>query len=85
MLSTFGVNNQLLPYDSIITKMLQYFHVPLYESVYVETKRISEVAITGIWFYRRNGKWVKMTTSKTRGTLVAPEDDRMLNDIYPAD
>lgn len=85
MLSTLGVNNQLLPYGSIITKILQYFHVPLHEFVYVETKRIGEEAIMRIGFYRRNEEWVKMTLSKTRGTLVAPEDDRMLNDIYPAD
>lgn len=65
MLSTLGVNNQLLPYGSIITKILQYFHVLLHESVYMETKRIGEEAITGIGFYRRNGEWVKMALSKT--------------------
>lgn len=85
ILSTPGVIKQLLPYGSNITKLLRHFHIPFQESIYMETERIGEEAITEIKFYRRNGEWVKMTTSKNCDTLVAFEDDRMLNNIYPYD
>lgn len=39
--------------------------------------------ITCIRFYRKNMEWIKTPTSKNQDTLVAPEDDRVLNNIYP--
>ena len=85
MLSTLGVNNQLLPYGSVITKILQHFHVPIRASIYVETKRIGDDAITGTGFYRKSREWVKIPLSKNRDTLVALDNDRMLNDICSPD
>ena len=41
--------------------------------------------MSSIGFSRRNGKWIKTSTSKYRDTLIAPEDDRMLNDVYSPD
>ena len=41
--------------------------------------------ITGIRFYRKNREWIKTQTSKNQDTLIAPEDDRVLNDIYRPD
>uniref|UniRef100_A0A1S8ACQ5 Uncharacterized protein n=1 Tax=Citrus limon TaxID=2708 RepID=A0A1S8ACQ5_CITLI len=51
----------------------------------VETKRIHDKAITGIDFYKKNKELIKTPTSKNQDTLVAPEHDRMLNDVYPLD
>ena len=83
MLSTPAVNHRLLPYDSIITKILQRFEVPLLDVGYTETRQIGPEAMTGIDFSRKNGKWIKTKNSKNRDTLIAPEDNRMLNDVYP--
>ena len=85
MLSTPVVNHRLLPYGNIISKILRHFEVPLRDAGYMETKRIGPEAMTSIRFFRRNGKRIKTSTSKNRDTLIAPEDDRMLNDVYPPD
>ncbi|KAH9769987.1 Integrase catalytic domain-containing protein [Citrus sinensis] len=85
MLSTPAVNHRLLPYGSIITKILQHFEVPLLDAGYTETRRIGLEAMTSIGFSRKNGQWIKTKNSKNRDTLIAPEDDWMLNDIYSPD
>lgn len=85
MLSTPGVSNRLLPYGSIITKIFRHFRVPITELLFVDTKRLAEEIITSLGFCKRNGKWVKTSSVKNIDSLVAFEDDRMLNDIYPAD
>ena len=41
--------------------------------------------MTSIRFSWKNEKWVKTSTSKNLDTLIALEDDCMLNDIYPLD
>ena len=53
--------------------------------VYVETKKLGREIISGIGFHWRQGKWIKVTSSKNEDTLVAPDDNRMLNDIYSED
>ena len=85
MLSTLEVNNGLLPYGSIIYKILCNFRVPIQDSIYMETKKIGDKVITCIRFYKKNREWIKTPTSKNQDTLVALEDDRVLNDIYPPD
>ncbi|KAH9667979.1 hypothetical protein KPL70_021252 [Citrus sinensis] len=85
MLSTPAVNHRLLPYGSIITKILRCFEVPLLDTGHIETRRIGPEAMNSIGFSRKNGEWIKTSNSKNRDTLIAPEDDRMLNDIYPPD
>ena len=85
MLSTLVVNHRLLPYGSIISKILRHFDVPLQDVVYTKTKLIGPKAMTSIDFSRKNRKWIKTSTSKNRDTLIAPEDYRMLNDIYTPD
>ena len=85
MLSTPSVNHCLLPYDSIISKILRHFQVPFWDVVYKETKLIDSEAMTSIGFSRKNDEWLKTSNSKNRDTLVALEDDRMLNDVYPPD
>ncbi|KAH9781517.1 hypothetical protein KPL71_008504 [Citrus sinensis] len=70
---------------SIITKILRRFEVPLLDTGHIETRRIGPEAMTSISFSRKNGVWIKTSNSKNRDTLIAPEDDRMLNDIYPPD
>ena len=85
MLSIPAVNHCFLSYGSIISKILRRFDVPLRDAGYMETKRIGSEAMTSTGFSRRNGKWIKTSTSKSRDTLIAPEDDRMLNDIYTPD
>lgn len=41
--------------------------------------------MTSIGFSWKNGRWVKASTSKNQDTLVAPKDNRILNDVYPLD
>ena len=41
--------------------------------------------ILGIGFHLRQGKWIKVTSSKNEDTLVAPDDNRLLNDVYSED
>ena len=41
--------------------------------------------MSSISFSRKNDQWIKTKNSKNRDTLIAPKDDRMLNDIYPPD
>ena len=83
MLSTPVVNHRLLPYGSIITKILRHFEVPLLDAGHTETRRIGPEAMTSISFSRKNGQWIKTKNSKNWDTLIAPEDDQMLNDGYP--
>lgn len=85
MLSTHAVNHRLLPYGSIITKILRRFEIPLFDTGHMETRRIGPEAMTSIGFSRKNGVWIKTINSKNQDTLIAPEDDRMLNDIHPLD
>ena len=82
MLSTTAVSNRSLPYGSIISKILRYFLVPLSEPVFVETKKLGREIISGIGFHLKQGQWVKVSSSKNADTLVAPDDNRMLNDVY---
>ncbi|KAH9703924.1 hypothetical protein KPL70_011269 [Citrus sinensis] len=46
MLSTPAVNHRLLPYGSIITKILRRFEVPLLDTGHMETRRIGPEAMT---------------------------------------
>ena len=85
MLSTPAVNHRLLPYDSIITKILRCFEVPILNTGYTETRRIGLEAMTSISFSKKNGQWIKTKNSKNRDTFIAPEDDQMLNDVYSLD
>lgn len=78
MLRTPGVNHRLLPFSSIISKILRHFQVPIEDLVYKATKRIGKEAITSIGFSWKNERWVKASTSKNQDTLVAPKDDRLL-------
>ena len=85
MLSTPVVTNRSLPYGSIITRILRYFHVRITEPVYVMSHKLGREIIYAIGFFKKRGKWVKTQSSKNEDTLVAPEDDRMLNDVYSED
>ena len=85
ILSTTAVSNRSLPYESIISKILRYFHIPLTEPVFVETKKLGREMISGIGFYLKQGKWVKVSSSKNEDILVAPDDNRMLNEVYSED
>ena len=85
MLSTPAFNHRLLPYGNIISKILRHFQVPLWDTVYKETKRIGPEAMTSMGFSQKNGEWIKTSNSKNQDTLVGSEDDRMLNDVYPPD
>ena len=56
MLSTPAMKNKLLPYGSIITRILRYFRIFIIERVYDETKRLGGDIILGISFHWRNGE-----------------------------
>ena len=85
MLSTPVVSNMSLPYGNIISKIFRYFYVPLTEPVYVETKKMGGEIISRIGFHWRQGKCIKIKSSKNKDTLVAPDDNCMLNDVYSKD
>ena len=59
--------------------------MPLLNTGYMETRRIGLEAMTSINFSRKNGQWIKTKNSKNQDTLIAPEDDRVLNDVYTPD
>ena len=59
--------------------------MPLLDTGHMETRRIGPEAMTSIDFSRKNGEWIKTKNSKNRDTLIAPEDNQMLNDVYPPD
>ena len=84
-LSTTKVSSILLFYGSIITKILQHSRVPLGESFYEKSKKLSGKVIIALGFHRRNKEWAKTTSIKTQDTLVAPKCDKVLNDVYSID
>lgn len=75
--------NCSLPYGNIITRILRHFNIPLTELVYTDTRKLGRDYFW-IGFYRRLGEQVK-PSSRNEDTLVAPEDDRFLNDVYLED
>ena len=85
MMSTPRVSNRSLPYGSIITRILKFFRVPITEPVYLETRKLGREIISAIGFFKKCGKWEKTTSSKNEDTMLAPVDDRMLNDVYSED
>ena len=85
MLSTPIFSNWSLPYGSIITRILKFFRVLIIEPVYLETRKLGREIISAIGFFKKRGKWEKTPSSKNEDTLLAPEDDRMLNDVYSED
>ena len=85
MLSTPKVTNRSLPYGSIITRILRFFKGPITEPVYIETQKLGREIMSAIGFFKKRGKWEKTTSFKNEDTLIAPEDDRMLNDVYSED
>ncbi|KAH9792871.1 hypothetical protein KPL71_004323 [Citrus sinensis] len=85
MLSTPKVTNQSLPYGSIITRILKFFRVPINKPVYLETRKLGREIISTIGFFKKRGKWEKTTSSKNEDTLLTPDDDCMLNDVYSED
>ncbi|KAH9668399.1 hypothetical protein KPL70_021401 [Citrus sinensis] len=70
---------------SIITRILNHFQVPIVEPVFLETRKLGREIISTIGFFKKRGKWEKTTSSKNEDTLLAPEDDRMLNDVCSED
>ena len=85
MLSTPKVTNRSLPYGSIITWILRFFKVPITELVYNETRKLGREIMSAIRFFKKRRKWKKTTSSKNEDTLIAPEVDHMLNDVYSED
>lgn len=85
MFRTPLLKNRLLLYGSTITRILRKFNVTFRESVPEATKKFGRKAIIVLGFDRCNEKWVKNSYAKSHDTLVAVEDDQMLNDIYTAD
>lgn len=79
ILSTSKVSNMLFFYGSIITRILQHSRVPLCESFYEKSKKLSGKVIIALGFHMRNKEWVKTTFIKNQDTLVAPKCDKVLN------
>ncbi|KAK9214749.1 hypothetical protein WN944_006748 [Citrus x changshan-huyou] len=53
--------------------------------IFLETRKLGREIISAIGFFKKRGKWEKTTSSKNEDTLLVPEDDRMLNDVYSED
>lgn len=76
------MNNILLLYGSIITRILGYFRILITKPMYDETKRLGGEISLRIGFHWRNGEWLKITPSKNEDTILTLDDDRLFNDIY---
>lgn len=85
ILLTSLLNNRLLTYGGIITRILRKFHIPLQKFMFEVIKKLGKEAITVLGFHRQRRKRAKTSSAKNRDTLVAVKDDQILNDIFLAD
>lgn len=83
MLTIPALITRSLPYGHFITRILNYFDVPIQEPSCKPSKGIGNDAIFGLGFEWKNGTWVKFTENKF--TFLSPSDDRPLNAVVPAD
>lgn len=82
MLSTPNLAKRSLPYASIITRILEYFHVPITESISLNSRELGDDSIANLGFYWRDDSWHKDQRTK-KVTELAPSDHRFFNDVRP--
>ena len=82
MLSTPSLVKRSLPYASIITRILQYFRVPITEPTCLNSRELGDEAIVNLGFYWRDNGWHKDRRNK-KVTEIAPIDHRFFNDVLP--
>lgn len=82
MLSTPNLAKRSLPYASIITRILEYFHVPITESISLNSRELGDESIANLGFYWRDDSWHKDQRTK-KVTELAPSDHRFFNDVRP--
>ena len=75
MLSTPYLAKRSLPYASIITRILEYFRVPITEPIFLNSRELGDKAIANLGFYWRNNRWYKDHRNK-KVTEIAPTDHR---------
>ncbi|KAH9791901.1 hypothetical protein KPL71_003915 [Citrus sinensis] len=82
MLSTYSLAKRSLPYASIITRILEYFHVPITESISLNSRELGDDSIPNLDFYCKDDNWHKDQRNK-KVTELALSDHRFLNDVRP--
>ncbi|KAH9716703.1 hypothetical protein KPL71_021554 [Citrus sinensis] len=82
MLSTPSLAKRSIPYASIITRILEYFRVPITEPISLNSRELGDESIANLGFYWRNDGWYKDQRNK-KVTELAPTDHRFFNDVRP--
>ena len=82
MLSTPSLAKRSLPYASIITRILEYFRVPITEPISLNSRELGDVSVANLGFYWRDDRWRKDQRNK-KVTELAPTDHRFFNDVRP--
>lgn len=82
MLSTPSLAKRSLPYASIITRILEYFRVPITESISLNSRELGDDSIVNLGFYWRDDSWHKDQRNK-KVTKLAPSYHRFFNDVRP--
>ena len=83
MLSIPNLISCAIPYGNFITQILKYFRVLINEPSCKPCRSIGDEVVYALGFEWRNGAWVKYT--KTKYTMLALSDDRLLNSVVPVD
>ena len=82
MLSTPCLAKRSIPYASIITRILEYFPVPITEPIFLNSRELGDETIANLRFYWRNNRWYKDQRNK-KVTELAPTDHRFCNNVRP--
>ncbi|KAH9705040.1 hypothetical protein KPL70_011720 [Citrus sinensis] len=82
MLSTPSLVKRSLIYASIITRILEYFCVPITEPISLNSRELGDDSIANLGFYWRDDRWYKDLRNK-KVTELAFTDHRFFNDVRP--
>ena len=82
ILSTPCLAKTSFPYASIITRILQYFLVPITEPTFLNSRELGDEAIANLGFYWKENRWYKDQRNK-KVSEIAPIDHRFFNDVLP--
>ncbi|KAH9704287.1 hypothetical protein KPL70_011393 [Citrus sinensis] len=80
MLSTPNLAKRSLPYASIITRILEYFRVPITEPISLNSRELGDESIANLGYYWSDDQWRKDNRNKMVGD-IAPRDHRFFKDV----
>ena len=82
MLSTTKVWNITLLFDSIITRTLEHFQVPVVNPTFQKPRELRDNDIASLGFVQQNDNWVSNPIAKNMSIFIAPTDSHLLNDVF---